>query len=397
MTGLLVITTSKPYTTAMATLVSNLRRLRLRRDLTQARLAARVGISRQALGAIEREESVPSVEVALRLAATLGVSVEALFGISPPDAVLDAVPAGELGTGARVRIARVDGSPVAVPVEGSGGPGPGLATGIVVEEGAGHGPRAEETGTSGARVRLRRLAGSDDGADGGRVLILAGCDPATALVQELLQRRRGIDLLWTPAGSHRALEALSRGVAHVAGFHLKDEEARVGGSVGAIRARLPFPCTVVTFAVWEQGLLIRPGAGGRIKSVSDLGRGKLRLVNREEGSGSRAVLDRALRRAGLDGADIPGYADTSAPGHWAVAQAVAAGTADAGVGIRAAAAAFRLDWVLLEEERYDLVIPDHLLDDPAVGALLELLESTELRRQVESLEGYDVAPMGRPA
>jgi putative molybdopterin biosynthesis protein len=76
---------------------------------------------------------------------------------------------------------------------------------------------------------------------------------------------------------------------------------------------------------------------------------------------------------------------------------VAAGVADASVGIRAAANAFGLAWLPLEEERYDLVIPDHLLGAPAIVALLDLLGSAGLRAQVESLGGYDVEGMGTPA
>jgi putative molybdopterin biosynthesis protein len=163
-----------------------------------------------------------------------------------------------------------------------------------------------------------------------------------------------------------------------------------------LRDALPFPCTVVGFAVWEQGIMLAPGNPLGVGAVEDLARPELRLLNREEGSGSRAVLDRALARAGVEESAIPGYRGTAAAGHWAVAQGVAAGSADAGVGIRAAARAFGLAWVPLEEERYDLVIPDALLGDPAVEALLDLLRFPALQAQVESLGGYDIAPMGLP-
>ena len=78
-----------------------------------------------------------------------------------------------------------------------------------------------------------------------------------------------------------------------------------------------------------------------------------------------------------------------------MAEAIAAGLADAGVGIRAAALAWGLDTLPLEEESYDLVIPDHFLGLPAVGALLGLLRSPAVRRQVEALGGYDAGEMGR--
>jgi len=56
--------------------------------------------------------------------------------------------------------------------------------------------------------------------------------------------------------------------------------------------------------------------------------------------------------------------------------------------------AMGLDFLLMEEERYDLVIPDHFLDEGPVQVLFDLLRSTALHRRVESLGGYDVSSMG---
>jgi putative molybdopterin biosynthesis protein len=362
------------------------------RGLTQDALASRVGISRQALGAIERGEAVPSVEVALRLGAVLGVPVEGLFRLATP-AASDPPPAEDssLPPGTRVRESSVAGTPVLVPAEGRSGAGPELASGVVEAGGLclrplPGPPSAHESGFSESGF-------SESGSS--RQVILAGCDPATTLLQGLLRQKTGIELLWMPAGSRAALFALGRGRAHLAGFHLHGEGEEEGPS--GLLGSLPFRCTVVGFAVWEQGIMLRPGNPLGINGVGDLARPDLRFLNREAGSGSRAMLDRALRRAGVEGAEIPGYHRTAASGHWSVAQGVASGAADAGVGIRAAARSFGLGWAPLEEERYDLVIPDHLLDDPGVAAVLDLLGSSVLRAQVESLGGYDVGPMGLPA
>jgi len=354
------------------------------RGLTQDGLASRVGISRQALGAIERGEAVPSVEVALRLSAVLGVSVEGLFRLAPPTAPDFPPVVGDppLPPGTRVRESSVAGTAVLVPAGGRNGAGPELASGVVDAGG----------------LHLHPLPGppSAHGPRSSPQVILAGCDPATTLLQGLLRQKAGIDLLWMPIGSHAALTALGRGRAHLAGFHLHGEGAEEAPSYRILDS-LPFPCTMVGFAVWEQGIILGPGNPLGITGVADLARPDLRFLNREVGSGSRAILDRALRQAGVEGADIPGYDRTAAPGHWPVAQGVASGAADAGVGIRAAARSFGLAWAPLEEERYDLVIPNHLLDDSGVAAVLDLLGSSALRAQVESLGGYDVRPMGLPA
>ena len=85
-----------------------------------------------------------------------------------------------------------------------------------------------------------------------------------------------------------------------------------------------------------------------------------------------------------------------AGGHLSVASTVASGQADTGIGVEAAATALGLGFVPLEEERYDLVIPNHFLDHAGVQVLLDLLRQSGLRRPVETLGGYDVSSMGLP-
>jgi putative molybdopterin biosynthesis protein len=73
---------------------------------------------------------------------------------------------------------------------------------------------------------------------------------------------------------------------------------------------------------------------------------------------------------------------------------VASGMADCGIGIEASARANDLDFLSLNEEPYDLVIPNHFLELPAIQSLLALLKLRDFRRQIESLGGYDITPMG---
>jgi putative molybdopterin biosynthesis protein len=100
-----------------------------------------------------------------------------------------------------------------------------------------------------------------------------------------------------------------------------------------------------------------------------------------------------LQQKGIAVSEISGY-QYEVGGHLAVAGAVAAGVAHVGIGIEAAAEASGLAFVPLEEERYDLVIPNHLMDEAGVQVLLNLLRRPEFRRRVESLGGYDVSQMG---
>ncbi|MEX2583626.1 MAG: substrate-binding domain-containing protein [Gemmatimonadota bacterium] len=350
------------------------------RGWTQAQVAQLGGISRQSYSAIEAGAAVPSTEIALRLARAFGRGVEELFQLpEAPAPTVVAVAAREAGRiGQRVRLARVGGRTVAYALgeaERPMRPADGVVRGV----------------REGGEVEVSLLGDRPPEA----ALVVVGCDPAFGLVAEGMRRERGVEVAWSQRGSRAALEAVGRGEAHVAGAHLRDAES---GEHNArwVRELIPFSCTRVTFADWEQGILLGAGNPLGVSGVEDLARPRLRFLNRERGSGSRALLDERLRLAGVPEGRVAGYA-TGARGHMAVAEAIASGAADAGVGIRAAGQAFGLHVVPLETERYELVIPDHFLDLPGVQALLETLGRPAVRAQVEALGGYDGSAMGRPA
>ena len=361
--------------------VPEARRLRIHRGLSQVELARAVGVSRQALAAIESGRTRPSVDVALRLARALGTSVEALFSSrGGPERVVSAEMVGDPGDAPTpVRIADVRGRLLAYPVRRSAHVDVTLADGIAFAE-------------EGERVRVRRFDDRARSPD----LVVVGCDPAFALVAEILRRERGLDVLWVWASSRSALDALARGQAHVAGIHLRDPETGAYNRPWVERI-VPGAATVIRFATWEQALLVARGNPLGIIGPSDLARDEVRFVNREAGSGTRLLADEWLREEGVEASSVPGYWTTCAAGHLDVAAAVSAGTADAGVAIRAAGVLFGLEVRTLTSEPYDLVLADHALDHPAVGALLDVLGATRVRRQVEALGGYDVEGMGRPA
>lgn len=347
---------------------------------SQSRMAEAAGISRQSYAAIESGGSVPSTDVALRLSAALGKPVGELFRL--PDRPTERRVATWSGTGdptpgRRVRLTRIAGRWIAHPCAEAHRPGDPADGEVESVDGA-------EVG-----VRLFRERPPPAG------LAVVGCDPAFGIIADGLRRDHGVEVSWSQRGSRAALTAVARGEAHVAGVHLHDPASGAWNGPW-VRELVPFPCTRVSFAVWEQGLLVRPDARGRIGGVEDLAGGRARLLNREEGSGSRALLDEALAAAGVEATRVAGYG-TTARGHLSVADGIASGAADAGVAIRAAGRARGLEVLPLREEAYDLVVPDAFLDLPAVDAFLGLLRRPGVRTQVEALGGYDVASMGAVA
>jgi molybdate-binding protein len=223
--------------------------------------------------------------------------------------------------------------------------------------------------------------------------VAVGCDPAAALLADHLRERYpSFDLAWQGGGSTAALEAVARGEAHLAGCHLLDP---VSGQYNLpfVRELFGERADLVTFAVWEQGFIVAAGNPAGIGGAGDLARPELRLVNREAGTGARALLDSQLATVGLSPREVAGYGRIVSS-HLAVAEAIAAGLADVGIGVRAAAQALGLGFLPLAEERYDLVIPHVFFELAPVQALLETLYSPLFRLEVEALGGYDVRSMG---
>ena len=368
---------------------NNLKRARSNVGLTQEELARQAGISRQAYSSLESGNANPSTEVALRLAQALGERFEALFFLpsraseTEKAELIGDSPAGSLpsGTFQRTRLFRVGQRLLARPLAGPDNARHAVvaAEGLIVSQ--------EEGGVVSVQPFDQEEVDSP-------TLAMLGCDPAVGLLEAGL-RSRGVSLVAGEEGSHQALLRLARGEAHVAGCHLLDVATGTYNS-SWVRQLVPFPCTLVTFASWQQGLIVAFANPKQLQGVPDLANPGIRLVNRQAGSGSRALLDRALTAAGIPVAEVDGYAQEET-GHLAVAAAVASGNADVGVGVKAAAVAMGLDFLPLEEERYDLVIPDHFLDEGPVQALLDLLRSPSLHRRVESLGGYEVSNMGIPA
>lgn len=350
---------------------------RHRRGWSQSHVAELGGITRQSYAAIESGDAVPSTEIALRLAAAFGRRVEELFRL--PEAAAERVVArwagGEGGGGGRVRIGHVAGQAFAFPAGASERPAR-EADGIVT------------TAVESDRVEVSLFRDRPPAPD----LVVAGCDPAFGVVAEVLRRERGVEILWISRGSRAALEALARGEAHVAGAHLRDPTGD-SYNVAWVRNLVPFQCTRVSFALWEQGILVEAGNPKRIGGIQDLVRPDIRFLNRENGSGSRALLDEHLLAQRIPGSSIPGY-ETHAGGHLAVAEAIASGLADAGVGIRAAGNSYGLGVLPLGFEPYELIIPNHFLDHPSIQALLETLRRPGLQTQIEALGGYDLSRIG---
>jgi molybdate-binding protein/DNA-binding PadR family transcriptional regulator len=194
-------------------------------------------------------------------------------------------------------------------------------------------------------------------------------------------------------GSLAGLMALGEGRAHIAGLHLLDVESGEY-NVPFVKHLMPEERVLLLhLAEREQGLMVARGNPKRIRSLKDLTRQHVRLVNRQRGAGTRLFLFHRLRQARIDPEAIAGFA-SEVPTHNAVAAAVAAGTADVGPGIRAAAEAWGLDFISLGHERYDLAISRTIFDSPRLRAFLEVMHAGAFRQAAAAIRGYDVSRIG---
>jgi putative molybdopterin biosynthesis protein len=205
----------------------------------------------------------------------------------------------------------------------------------------------------------------------------------------------GVTLASTNVGSMGGLIALRDGLCHLAGSHLLDPGT--GEYTLPYLERLLAPgrsVAVVRLVHREQGLLVAAGNPMALTGIADLARDGLRYVNRQPGAGTRVLLDHELGQAGIAPDAISGYAREE-PTHFAVAAAIAAGRADCGLGVQAAARAFGLDFVPVAREPYDLVLELDMFESGLLAPLWELLDDAAFRSAVEALGGYDTAQTGR--
>lgn len=229
--------------------------------------------------------------------------------------------------------------------------------------------------------------------DSVQVLTLyASHDEAISALREYALRathesaRLHLDVRFT--GSVDAIRALNEGRCILAGFHTLTNSDRKTLAERTYKPLLkPGLHKIIGFATRSQGLMLAPGNPLALHTLTDVTRTRARFANRTLGSGTRVVLDELLSQQGLNAHELNGYQRLE-PSHSAVAQAVASGQCDVGLGIAASAQLAGLDFVPLVTERYHLVCLKSALEQPAVQQLRQLLQSPAWQDVVRCITGY---------
>jgi molybdate-binding protein len=312
------------------------------------------------VSAIESERLSPSVANALALAAVLECSVEELFGharaVKSGRPEWAWVPRGE---SVRYWEAEVAQRHLLYPVEAMAlNPTPHDG---VWQNGVQHGKAAAAETT----------------------LVLASCDPAAGLLAAEYARATGFRMLIFPRGGQAALELMRQRLVHVAGLHYATDAAP-NRNVETVRAQGLGECRLVRLARWETGVAL--ATEDRSHSAASLAQRGLRWAAREPGSAARECLDELLGHRTFAGRQVDG--------HPAVAEAVRAGWAEAGICVRLSAAEAGLNFLPVRHESLDLCFPSARQNDPRIQALVRLLRTRACRQLISELPGYDARHTG---
>jgi putative molybdopterin biosynthesis protein len=247
-------------------------------------------------------------------------------------------------------------------------------------------PRHTEIVEAGQQVDVRTIGRGLRIAD--LIVIGSHCIGLDYLLSEL--QRRGVISKLITVGSTAGLEAVRRGECDLAGIHLLDPKS---GEYN--RPFLTDSMVLLKGYGRRQGIVYRRGderfESRSIREIINLLQtsshpasriqhpaSSLMMINRNQGSGTRILIDELLA-----GARPPGYA-VQASNHNAVAAAVAQGRADWGMAIESVARDNGLGFIHYKDEQYDFVIPKSRRERPTVKAFAALLaEQSTIERLAE--------------
>jgi putative molybdopterin biosynthesis protein len=289
----------------------------------------------------------------------------------------------------QVKVGRVNDEVVAVPLSR----GSGVSMSLVRSDGVVKVPSESEGIDRGEEVTvlLRSCATNVEGT----ILAIGSHDISLDLLASRISiLDPSVSLASANVGSMGGIMAVKQGQAHIAGTHLLDPDTGEFNIPYIVKSLDPEDVVLIHLAWREQGLMVRPGNPLGLGGVADLAREGVRYVNRQKGSGTRLLLDHQLGLQGLAPGQVNGY-EREMFTHTAVAAAVSGGSADAGLGVLAAARALGLDFIPVASERYDLLVLRSFTDSRGFAILEKVLAEKEYRREVEALGGYDLAASGK--
>jgi len=285
----------------------------------------------------------------------------------------------------RMKVGRVGDSLIATPISR----GAGASMSLVRADGFCIIPANLEGIEAGEKIKISLIRGISD--IDLTIVSIGSHDLILDILADFLLKNSKIRLSSSHVGSLGGLLALQKNETHIAPIHQLDEAS---GEYNAPILKKMFPnrrIALIKCVGRTQGIIAAKGNPLGLKSVSDLQHA--RYINRQRGAGTRMLFDYLLKNDHINQLQIKGY-DREAATHMAVAAAVKAGSADAGMGIMSAAIAMDLHFIEVQNEQYDFAIPAEFLELPHIESLISALKSPEFAKICSDLRGYDMRKCG---
>jgi putative molybdopterin biosynthesis protein len=287
----------------------------------------------------------------------------------------------------RVVLAKVGGKMLAAPLKR----GAGVLSSLVQADGLALLPSGVQGQLAGKKISVQ-LYSPEKQLDR-NIFAIGSHDLALDILTQFLAPLNR-NLKTASVGSIGGLNALKRGVTHLAGSHLFDAKTQEF-NLPFIQEYLPkIEVKVIGLVERQQGLIVKKGNPKGISSINDLTRSDIRFINRQRGAGTKILIDYLMEKENIEPAQVVGYQDEEFT-HLSLAAAIAADRADCGLGIQAAAIALDLDFVPIFKERFDLVIPIHFFDGELLQPIWTIFEDKKFRKAIDEIPGYNSAPLGK--
>ncbi|HPF43328.1 MAG TPA: molybdopterin biosynthesis protein [Syntrophomonadaceae bacterium] len=226
------------------------------------------------------------------------------------------------------------------------------------------------------------------------IITIGSHDLSIDILADILQKRYGLRLISINAGSMGGIFSLRRKETHFAGLHLLDYETG-GYNVSYVQKYLSGGnWLLINLVKRDQGLIIQKNNPLNISSLKDLKNPQIRYINRQNGSGTRILLDYLLEKEDIRPQEINGY-NREEYTHLAVAASIKNGASDTGLGIYSSARALNLDFIPITREQYDLCILPQLFSTVNLERLYTAILSDEFKDRIMAIGGYNLDSTGQ--
>ena len=227
-------------------------------------------------------------------------------------------------------------------------------------------------------------------------IIISGQDVILDILAETIKEKTSdVRVLRSNAGSYASLYDLYNDKISISSTHLWDGDTNEYNTA-FVRKMIPgISCLLINLAYRNVGFYVAKGNPYKINTWKDLTKQNISMINREKGSGIRILLDEKLRVNNISREQLKGY-NIEKQSHFAVARSIARGEGDVGLGNEKVASQLsEIDFIPLQEERYDLVIKVSDLKYPIYKMIVDTIQSQEFKKEIEALGGYNLKDIGK--